>query len=142
MKDSISEYDPSCKEFTTSFTEYTAYQCRLCNDNCINHVSVPAVQYGECKHCFVRPDLDRAGGPEHGIEDLEIEDSDPPTVHLPYNDGRRNKHDGAARTPVSERADASENTAFLGAATDSRKAELLEEWPRSPRPRPPQEAED
>ena len=44
----------------TDFTQYRAYQCRLCGDNCINHLEAPRSGEDLCLSCYSLSPAERA----------------------------------------------------------------------------------
>ncbi|MFB6083532.1 MAG: hypothetical protein ABEJ94_04725 [Halorientalis sp.] len=44
----------------TDWSQFVAYRCRHCKENCINHVDAERTQYKECAYCFSIPAIEHA----------------------------------------------------------------------------------
>ncbi|EMA29476.1 hypothetical protein C444_11792 [Haloarcula japonica DSM 6131] len=44
---------------STDWSQYTAYRCCICQDNCINKIDSDYARARECRHCYAVPALDR-----------------------------------------------------------------------------------
>ena len=44
----------------TDFSSYRAYRCRLCGDNCINHLDAPETSEDLCLSCHTLNPAERA----------------------------------------------------------------------------------
>ncbi|RLM44928.1 hypothetical protein DVK00_10790 [Haloarcula sp. Atlit-47R] len=50
------------------WSEYTAYRCCICQDNCINKIDSDYARARECRHCYAVPTLDR-----HSVDDPALD---------------------------------------------------------------------
>ncbi|WP_367176191.1 hypothetical protein [Haloarcula rubripromontorii] len=53
---------------STDWSQYTAYRCVHCHDNCINKIDSDYARARECRHCYAVPTLDR-----HSVDDPALD---------------------------------------------------------------------